>query len=89
MTSEPDSNASFEPGFYAPTQEEAAFLKTWTGINDDEELKQHVLAVQKEAWDVSANISRYHVFFLAFLQSQYLRLSPTLIKGFSLQFDAL
>ena len=32
--------------------EELEFYKTQTGITDDEELKEHVLAVQKEAYAV-------------------------------------
>ncbi|THH08175.1 hypothetical protein EW145_g2886 [Phellinidium pouzarii] len=43
---------SLDSSLYSPTPEEAAFLKSQTKIEDDEELKQHVLAVQKEAWDV-------------------------------------
>lgn len=44
---------TLDPTMYAPTPDEVLFLKKWTGIDDDEELKQHVLTVQKEAWDVS------------------------------------
>lgn len=31
---------------------ELAFLKTQTGIQDDEALKAHVLAIQKKAYEV-------------------------------------
>ncbi|EJD05483.1 uncharacterized protein FOMMEDRAFT_17776 [Fomitiporia mediterranea MF3/22] len=41
-----------DPNLYDPTREEIDFLKSQTGITDEEELKQHVLAVQKEAWAV-------------------------------------
>ena len=41
------------PSLYAPTPEEVAFMKKWTGIEDEEELKEHAISVQKEAWDVS------------------------------------
>lgn len=37
---------------YSLKPEEAAFFKQQTGIQDDGELKRHVLEVQKEAWDV-------------------------------------
>ena len=37
---------------YSLTPEESAFFKQQTGIQGDEELKRHVLEVQKEAWDV-------------------------------------
>ncbi|KAI5120897.1 hypothetical protein M0805_002997 [Coniferiporia weirii] len=61
MTSKGDNNAaiaqassphSLDPGLYAPLPTETAFLKGQTGIEDDEELKQHVLTVQAEAWEV-------------------------------------
>ncbi|KAL5498070.1 hypothetical protein ACEPAH_3001 [Sanghuangporus vaninii] len=41
-----------DPSLYAPSQEEVDFLKSQTRIEDDEELKQHVLTVQKEAWEL-------------------------------------
>ncbi|EJD05461.1 uncharacterized protein FOMMEDRAFT_17755 [Fomitiporia mediterranea MF3/22] len=41
-----------DPNLYGPTREEADFLKSQTKIESDEELKQHVITVQKEAWDV-------------------------------------
>lgn len=37
---------------YVLDPEELAFLKTQTGIQDDDELKAHVLAVQKNAYEV-------------------------------------
>ena len=48
-----EQKVSLDPTLYAPTPDEVAFLKKWTRIDDDEELKQHVLTVQKEAWNVS------------------------------------
>ena len=42
-----------DPTLYNPSADEVAFLKKWTGLDDDEQVKQHVIAVQKEAWDVS------------------------------------
>ena len=44
-----------DPSLYNPTPEEVKFLKSQTKIEDDEELKQHVLAVQKEAWSVRSH----------------------------------
>lgn len=41
------------PSLYNPKLDEVEFLKKWTGIKDDAELKEHVLIVQKAAWDVS------------------------------------
>ena len=46
-------HGSLDPSLYSPTPQESAFLKSQTKIEDDEELKQHVLEVQKEAWEVS------------------------------------
>ena len=37
---------------YDPTDEQVVFFKKLTGISDDEELKNHVLSVQEEAWKV-------------------------------------
>ncbi|KAL5498700.1 hypothetical protein ACEPAH_2055 [Sanghuangporus vaninii] len=41
-----------DPSLYNPSREEIDFMKGQTGIEDEEELKQHVISVQKEAWDV-------------------------------------
>ena len=38
---------------YTLDRDAIEFLKSQTGIQDEEELKQHVLAVRKKAWDVS------------------------------------
>lgn len=38
---------------YAPYPDEIQFLKTQTGIHDDDELKNHVLSIQEEAYSVS------------------------------------
>ena len=37
---------------YTLDEQEAAFFKSQTGIDDDEELKQHILRSQKEAYEV-------------------------------------
>jgi hypothetical protein len=36
---------------------ELAFLETQTGIQDDEELKVHVLAIQKKAYEVCMGLN--------------------------------
>lgn len=41
-----------DPSLYAPSPEDLAFLKSQTGLEDEEVLKQHVLEVQAEAWKV-------------------------------------
>lgn len=37
---------------YTLGEEEIAFFKSQTGIDDEEELKQHILRLQKEAYEV-------------------------------------
>ena len=46
---------ALDPSLYSPSSAEISFLKSQTGIRDDDELKEHVLNVQKEAWEVSFN----------------------------------
>lgn len=46
------SKLTLDPSIYNPSAEDVEFLKGQTGIQDDEGLKAHVLAVQKEAWEV-------------------------------------
>ncbi|EJD05460.1 uncharacterized protein FOMMEDRAFT_165874, partial [Fomitiporia mediterranea MF3/22] len=41
-----------DPDLYDPSREEIDFLKSQTKIEDEDELKQHVLDVQKEAWSI-------------------------------------
>lgn len=43
---------TIDPALFKPTPDESAFLKAQTGIQDDGKLKEHVLAVQEEAWKV-------------------------------------
>ena len=43
---------SLDVSFYAPDEEEKAFMKEATGIQDDEELKNHVITVQTKAYKV-------------------------------------
>ncbi|GJJ13704.1 hypothetical protein Clacol_007960 [Clathrus columnatus] len=44
-----------DPSLYRITEDEAKFLKECTGITDDEELKQHILEVQAEAYALTGN----------------------------------
>lgn len=55
QTKEPTSLAELEldPSLYKPDPNEIEFFKSQTGIQDDEELKKHIISVQKEAWEVS------------------------------------
>lgn len=41
-----------DESFYAPDDEEKAFMKVAAGIQDDEELKQHIIRVQTKAYAV-------------------------------------
>lgn len=41
-----------DPSLYKLEEEEATFFKQATGISDDAELKQHILRVQAEAYEV-------------------------------------
>ncbi len=42
-----------DESLYKLDDEELAFVKTHSGIEDEEELKKHILAVQAEAYEVS------------------------------------
>ena len=46
-----------DPSLYAPDEEEKAFMKATTGIQDDEELKSHIIAVQTKAFAVCLSLS--------------------------------
>ena len=48
-----DWDRTLDDEFYDPDPEALAFYKKETGIDDDSELKQHILRVQKEAFSVS------------------------------------
>jgi hypothetical protein len=41
-----------DQSLYQPTEEEKSFFKLLTGINDDEDLKQHIITVQTKAYEV-------------------------------------
>jgi hypothetical protein len=46
------SKPSLDPNLYFLTAKETEFYKAQTGIQDDEELKEHILAVQRDAYEV-------------------------------------
>jgi hypothetical protein len=46
---------TLDPNLYSLQPDESAFIKELTHIQDDEELKHHVMSVQKEAFQVSTN----------------------------------
>ena len=45
---------TLDPSLYNPEPHEIEFFKAQTGIEDDGALKEHVIAVQKEAWEVTS-----------------------------------
>lgn len=53
-TFRPGWDKPLDDSLYAPDEEEKNFMKETTGIQDDEKLKQHIIAVQSKAFAVSA-----------------------------------
>ena len=51
-------NLTLDPELYNPSDAEKAFFKEQTGIQDDEQLREHIIAVQSEVWKV-LSISHY------------------------------
>ena len=51
-----DVVAPLDESLYKLEGEELEFYRRETGIQDEEQLKQHILAVQKEAYEVSRMI---------------------------------
>ena len=50
-----------DEALYAPAEEEKAFMKATTGIEDDDELKRHIIGVQIKAFEVCIHVpSRCH-----------------------------
>jgi hypothetical protein len=47
---------SLDARLYKLSDEDKAFFKQQTAINDDEELKKHIIAVQTEAFEVGEHI---------------------------------
>ena len=52
-TYRPGWDKPLDPSIYDPDDEEIAFMKATTGIQNDEELKKHIFAVQAKAFSVS------------------------------------
>lgn len=50
---QPASMPTVDTSLYNLSPEQAAFFKTHTGIDDDEELKRHILEVQAKAYKAS------------------------------------
>lgn len=50
---QPASMPTVDTSLYNLSPEQAAFFKTQTGIDDDEELKRHILEVQAKAYKAS------------------------------------
>lgn len=42
--------------YYSLKEDQVVFFKTYTGIEDDEELKRHIIKVQTDAYAVSSVI---------------------------------
>ena len=42
----------FDESNYSLDAEELVFLKSWTGIDNEEALKRHIISVQDEAYEV-------------------------------------
>lgn len=42
-----------DPSLYNPRPGEVKFFKEQTGIQDDSELRKHIISVQEEAWKVN------------------------------------
>ena len=53
MSSDNSTEAKpLDPSLYHPESDEVAFLKKEIGVSSDEELKEHVLAIQAKAYEV-------------------------------------
>jgi hypothetical protein len=49
-----------DPNLYRLNQEELALLKQLTKINDEDRLKEHVMGIQREAFEVSSSSKFIH-----------------------------
>ncbi|KAG7448618.1 uncharacterized protein BT62DRAFT_929708 [Guyanagaster necrorhizus] len=47
-----NSDHPLNPSLYAPAEDEVAFFKSQTGIDNDEELRSHIFAIQEEAYKI-------------------------------------
>lgn len=48
----PSTALDLDPSLYHLDPDELEFFKVQTGIQDEEELKEHIIAIQAEAWKV-------------------------------------
>lgn len=64
--------------YYSLDPEEASFFKTYTGIEDDQELKKHIIRVQTDAYAVStvASSSTIRVGPLTYHDCLFLQIFP-------------
>lgn len=64
--------------YYSLKPEEASFFKTYTGIEDDQELKKHIIRVQTDAYAVStvASSSTIRVGPLTYHDCLFLQIFP-------------
>jgi len=70
---------TLDESLYALDEEEGAFMKTATGIDDIEELKSHIFACQREAWKVF-QYPCIRIFEFARLKLARLSAYPELLK---------
>lgn len=72
-------NQELDSSLYKISESSAAFLKKLTAIEDEEELKQHILAVQGEAFNVryrdESRSSKYDDLTLVIFRSFRIRVS--------------
>jgi hypothetical protein len=50
---DPKLRPKLDPGLYSPQDEELVFFRKLTGIEDENELKSHILTVQAKAYEVN------------------------------------
>lgn len=50
---DPKLRPKLEPSLYNPQDDELLFFRKLTGIENEDELKSHILAVQAKAYEVS------------------------------------
>ena len=65
-----------DPSLYAPDDEEKAFMKEATGIEDDEKLKAHIIAVQSKAFAVCEVLSMTRQTVIPYKRGQQLYKYP-------------
>ena len=48
-------NSGFFPELYNPTAEDREFLKSYMGIQDEKELRDHIIRVTEQAYNVGSS----------------------------------